>query len=70
MLDVAVGLDQLAHVVAAEVAERGAQLGVPELGRERGELPAAPRQALAQLRRLGAQEALVLLVRHLVDTPP
>ena len=70
VLHVAVRLDQLADVVAAEVAEGRAQLDVAQLIGERGELGAAPREALAQLRRLGAQQALVLLVRHLVDAAP
>src|SRR5215204_2531714 len=70
VLHLAVGLDQLADVVAAEVAERRAQLVVAELAGEGAELAAAAGQALAQLGRLGAQEALVLLVRHLVDAAP
>ena len=41
-----------------------------EVGDQRREARAAARQALAQLRRVGAQEALVLLVRHLVDAAP
>jgi hypothetical protein len=70
VLDLAIGLDQLPDVVPAEVAERRPQLLVPELAGERGELAAPSGQALAQLRRLGAQEALVLLVGHLVDASP
>jgi hypothetical protein len=65
-----VGLDQLADVVAAEVAEGGAQVVVRQLADQRPEPRVAAGQALAQLVRIGAQEALVLLVRHLVDAPP
>ena len=50
--------------------KRGAQLVVAELGHQPAEPGVPPRQALAQLGRVGAQEPLVLLVRHLVDAAP
>ena len=65
-----VRLDQLPDVVAAEVAEARAQLIVAQLGHERSQPSVPPRQALAQLRRVGSQQPLVLLVRHLVDAAP
>ncbi len=64
------GGEQLGDVVASEVADRALQLGVLEVGDQGGHLAgavAATRQALAQLAGVGAQEALVLLVRHRVD---
>ena len=54
------GRDQRAEVVPAEVAERGQQLGV--VARQHADL-----EPLAQLARVGAQQPLVLLVRHRVD---
>ena len=65
----AVGLDQLGGVVAAEVAQPGPQLAVAQLHHEPLERGVVAGQALAQLLRGGAQQALVLLVGHLVDAP-
>jgi hypothetical protein len=70
VLGAPVGVDQCAEVVAAEVSQRCAQLVVAELADERGQVAVVTGEALAQLLRRGAQEALVLLVRHLVDAAP
>ena len=66
----AVGVDQLAEVMTAEVPEARPQLRIVELvhqPRQRGVVAGKP---LTQLGAGGAQEPLVLLVRHLVDTAP
>jgi hypothetical protein len=63
-------VEQHAQVVPAQVADCAVQLGVVDLGEQGRELPAcAPRfrQAFAHILRRRAQQALVLLVRHLVD---
>src|SRR3954463_12562305 len=60
LVGLAVAVDQRREVVPAEVAEGGEQVGVGEVGD-------VDLEALAQLRRIGAQEALVLLVGHRVD---
>src|SRR5215211_7607578 len=51
-------------------SERTAKLVVREVRHERRQAGAPARESLAQLAGVRAQEALVLLVRHLVDPPP
>ena len=63
----AVGGEQRLEVVAAEVAEGGQQLARAEVGDQPRDGLVAAGQALAQLRVVGAQQALVLLVAHRVD---
>ena len=60
LVGLAVAVDQAREVVAAEVAERGQQVGVVEVV----DVDLDP---LAQLARVGAQQPLVLLVGHRVD---
>jgi Lrp/AsnC family transcriptional regulator, leucine-responsive regulatory protein len=65
-------VEQRGEVVAAEVAHRAQQLvvrGVRDQLRDVAAAAARPRQPLAQLGRVAAQQPLVLLVRHAVDPP-
>jgi hypothetical protein len=65
-----VGVEQISEVVAAKIAYSGAQLGVVELAHDPLDICSrAPfaGQPLAQLGGRAAQQALVLVVWHLID---